>query len=211
MIPLSKRYLPHVSLALLLTLFPVVLHSYVELNRDDCVPAQEILALCDKNIDVEVTGRRLKNLFGEVESCGGHLPGPSDSPSLDYWVLRSYDPKALYHLPETGFVRGAAPSRRTTEELSSHYGPVPVHRAYYNDSDGDIYVAYVLIYNSEPIANPYLAQILSFPKQLLTGTSPMNLLFVTGRGPRGTLAQMEEQGALWLLDSLGRYRSLCRN
>ncbi len=169
----------------------------------------ELSVLCTGSFDAEAQGRRMKNLFGDVQWCAGTLSGSGDSPSLNCWIVRSYDAKKLYHLPEIGLVRGAAPSRRATEEIPWENGSVPVHRVYYHESDGDVYVAYILIYNSKPIGNPYIAQILSFPKQLVTGVAPMNLLFVSGRGPRGSLAGMQERGNRWLLESLRYYRSRC--
>ncbi len=149
--------------------------------------------------------------FGDVQWHAGVLADRDDSPSLDCWILRSYDPKKLYHLPEIGLLHGAAASRRAVDEVPWKDGTVPIHRVYYPDNDGDIYAAYLLIYNSQPVANPYLAQILSFPRQLLTGSAPMNLLFVSGKGPRGTLAVMEKKGNRWLVESLSYYRSLCGN
>ncbi len=122
--------------------------------------------------------------------------------------MRSYDPKKLYHLPDTGLVRGAAPSRRTTEWVSVGDERVPIHRAYYAQEEPAIFAAYLLIYNGEPVANPYLAQLASFPLQLVRGTSPMNLFFVSGRGPHGNLEQMEQVGIAWLMQSLERYRTL---
>ena len=124
--------------------------------------------------------------------------------------MRSFDAKKLYHLPEIGLVRGAAPSRRTTEGVSLGQERIPIHRAYYEQADSGIFVAYMLVYNSKPVANPYLAQVLSFPRQLVRGTAPMNLFFVTGRGASRELDEMEKNGIAWLVESLGRYRSLCR-
>ena len=210
MIPLSRRYLPHISIALLLTLIPVAVHSYAKLKDRDCVRPSELFSACNFEGDRESAGRRLNSLFGDVEWCGGILPGQGGGPPLDYWILRSYDPKKLYHLPETGFVRGPAPIERLTEWLQAGGEKVPVHRSYYPRTDGDIFVAYMLIYNSQPIGNPYLAQLLSFPRQLLRGTAPISLFFVSGRGPNGTLAGMEEVGISWLVESFARYRSLCR-
>jgi len=208
-IPLSRRYLPHISIALLLTLIPVAVHSYVKLKDDDCVRPSELFSACDFEGDRESTGRRLKGMFGDVDWCGGTLPGRDGGPALDYWILRSYDPKKVYHLPEIGFVRGAAPSARGTEWLQVGSEKVPVHRSYYPRTDVDVFVAYMLIYDSEPIGNPYIAQLLSFPRQLIRGTAPMNLFFVSGRGPAGTLTVMEQTGIPWLLESLRRYRLLC--
>lgn len=113
-ISLSKRCLLHITIALLLMLISVALHSYLKLHSNNYVPAQELFAWCNGNVETEATGCRLTSMFGEVEWCAGILSGHGDSPSLNYWILRSYDPKKLYHLPDTGFVRGAAASRRTT-------------------------------------------------------------------------------------------------
>ena len=189
----------------------MAVHSYANLKDEDCVQPSGLFAFCNFAGDRAVTGRRLKTMFGEVEWCGGTFPGKGGSrPALDYWILISYDAKKLYHLPETGLVRGAAPSDRVTEYLQAAGERIPIHRAYYPATDGDIFVAYMLIYNSQPVGNPYVAQLLSFPRQLVRGTAPINLFFVSGRGPGGTLARMEETGLSWLLESLERYRSLCR-
>ncbi len=192
-------------------LIPVIPHSYLKLKGNDCVSIQDLSALCAGKTDSETIGRRLTSIFGEVQWCAGILPSRDDTPALECWILRSYDPKKLYHLPEIGLVRDAAPNRRLTQYLKWENGAVPVHRAFYPDSGGDVYAAYMLIYNSEPVDNPYITQVLSFPKQLLAGVAPMSLFFVSGRGPQGTLARMEEQGTRWLLESLSLYRSLCQD
>ena len=208
MIPLSRRYLPQITIALLLTSIPVVVHSYIELTAADRVNFSDLCAISGSEQDRESTGRRLKDLFGQVEWCHGSLGTQIPSAPLDFWIMRSYDPKKLYHLPDTGLVRGAAPSRRTTEWVDLGDERVPIHRAYYAEEEPAVFAAYLLIYNGEPVANPYLAQLASFPLQLLRGTSPMNLLFVSGRGPRGSLEQMEQVGIAWLMQSLERYRTL---
>ena len=208
---LSNRYLRWIAAALLVALIPVIPHSYLKLKSNDCVSVQELCALCPGRMESESVGRRLAGQFGEVEWCAGTLPAEGNFPTLDCWILRSYDPKKLYHLPEIGLMRGAAPGRRLTQFLTWENRKVPLHRAFYPAGDGDVYVAYMLIYNSKPVDNPYITQILSFPKQLVTGVEPMNLFFVSGRGPRGSLAGMEERGNQWLIEALRFYHSLCKD
>jgi hypothetical protein len=189
-------------------LIPVVVHSYVNLTAEDGVKFSDLCAISGSDQDSESTGRHLKDLFGEVEWCHGSLGTLMPSAPADFWIMRSYDPKKLYHLPDTGLVRGAAPSQRTTEWVHLGDERVPIHRAYYAQEEPAVFAAYLLVYNGEPVGNPYLAQLASFPRQLVRGTSPMNLFFVSARGPHGNLEQMEQVGINWLLQSLERYRSL---
>ncbi len=70
-------------------------------------------------------------------------------------------------------------------------------------------MAYLLVYEDEPVSNPYVAQLKHAPLQMLRGSRPMTLFFVFGRSEPATLARAEQLAHAWLWGAWERYRSQC--
>jgi hypothetical protein len=72
-------------------------------------------------------------------------------------------------------------------------------------------VAYLLVYDSRPVSNPYLAQLLSAPLQLVRGRSPMWLFFISGQVEPDLKESAERAARAWLAAAWEHYGSVCRS
>ncbi|HTZ90039.1 MAG TPA: hypothetical protein VMA71_06855 [Alloacidobacterium sp.] len=95
------------------------------------------------------------------------------------------------------------------EWVRTDSGALPIHRAYYGGTDASILVAYLLVYRSSAIGNPYWAQLRAAPVELFSGRRPMTLFLVQARGSPGTLREMEKVEQEWLVSSWEKYGSAC--
>jgi hypothetical protein len=206
---LSLRYLCPLSACLLLALIPVVAHSYLQVEIDDCKAARAFLSgsapasHSGGGRDAWMRERFQSSQWGE----GSFF---RDGLRFDFSMIRSYDTKRLYHRPENSLVEHTLVVKsRGIEWLRADSGALPIHRAYYGDMDPAILVAYLLVYRSSPVANPYWPQLRAAPAELFSGRRPMTLFFVQARGSPGSLREMEEVEREWLLSSWEKYRSAC--
>jgi len=210
MTPLSRRYVPYILACLLPTLIPVLLHSYRGFQVDDCKnPSQLFPASSEGKTDEQPELWMHKEGKG-IQWDEGTYASDSSGLRLNFVIARSYDPKRLYHRPEIMFVPDTTPDRRRVEWLENPTEKLPIHRAYYEPGKPTIMVAYLLVYNSTPVASPYLAQITAFPFQLVGGSRPMTMFFISARGPTRDFEAMERSGRQWLLACWRRYCATCK-
>jgi len=151
--------------------------------------------------------------FETPEVSQSSLVAPGGQIAFDYTVVRSFDPSQVYYRPERKVLRKLDPERRVLQWIDTAEGRVPLHRAIYplgaSQRSVRTIAGYLLIYEGELVSNPYLAQILSAPGQLLRGRAPMTMLFAHGVVPVDQLDQAEAELRALLLDSLKRYREIC--
>ncbi len=208
MIRLSTRYVVPLSICLFVTLIPVVVHSYIRAQVEDCsnswafFPGPSHASLAERRRDDWMRDRFQSDQWheGSFFRVGARF---------DVSIIRSYDPKRLYHRPENSLVEHAVVKSRKVESVQADSGSLPIHRAYYEDSDPAILAAYVLVYRSAPIADPYWSQLRAAPVELFLGRRPMTLFFIQAHGPRSSLPQMEQVEREWLLTSWQKYCSAC--
>src|SRR5689334_18916616 len=107
---LSQRYIPYLALVSLPALLPVLVYSYgwvrLSSNQDPLPPCQSFPRRATQGLN----SRQMREIFQGEQWCQGDLEGV-----LRFSVIRSYDPKKLYHHPEVALLRSAAPDRRTVE------------------------------------------------------------------------------------------------
>jgi hypothetical protein len=186
----------------------VVVHSYLNLEIDDCKAAR---LLVPQSVPASDSSRKrdawMRDQFEASQWHEGSFV--KDGQRFDFSILRSYDAKRLYHHPENYFANRAFVRERRIEWVSTHSGAVPIHRVYYSDPNAAVLVAYLLVYRSSPVASPYWAQLRAAPVELFSGRTPMTLFLIQARGAPGTFPVMENVGREWLVSSLGNYRSAC--
>ena len=158
---LSQRFLWPLSVCFLVALVPVVVHSYFRLEVEDCNSISALLtqAVTPSPIagrDVEIRGRFLTSQWREGTF-------ESDDLRFTFSVIRSYDAKRLYHRPEDVLVEHMTVASQGLELLKTDWGSLPIHRAYYANTDPAIVVSYLLVYHSSPVASPYRAQLRAAP------------------------------------------------
>ena len=205
---LSLRYVRPLSVCLLLALIPVVVHSYIQIQIDDCkAPAALVLAFAPAS---DTGGSREAWMRKHFESSHWQEGSLSrDGLNFDFSIVRSYDVTRLYHRPESSLVEKAIVERREIEWVKTDSGALPIHWAYYGKTEPAILAAYLLVYRSSPIASPYWPHVRAAPSELFTGSRPMTLLLIQARGPRPSLPEMEEVEREWLLSAWDKYRSAC--
>ena len=211
MIEVSTRYVPHIVALVVIAAIPTLLHSLGRFDVDDCAAPEQLLAEPGPTFSA-ADRKRFDMSWGAGNWSAGQLPGGGER-DLSYVVARSFDPKAVYHWPESRVVWDVRPEQRGVEQVQSEGMRIPVHRAYY-EADGSaqresLVVAYLLVYHSRPVSNPYLAQILSGPVQVLTGRRPMWLFLVYGRVAPSERRAAEERAHDWLASAWERHRAAC--
>jgi hypothetical protein len=211
MISLSRRYALHAIALLLLPLSPVLIQTYGRYDTDDCAHVQALLGRGPIEGAEDPRGRWVKDLFSAVQWKEGSLPPGSSSAEFKTAVIRSYDAKKLYHHPESALVRGASLKSRGTEWIEVGGESIPIQRVYYDGADSATIVAFMLVYGSRPVGNPYVAQFTALGRELRRGRTPMTMFFISGRGPLSQEALMDEQAKKWLADSWQQYRAACLN
>jgi hypothetical protein len=215
LIELSTRYVPHILVLVLVAAIPTLLHSLGRFDVEDCASYAALLAPPDPDRAPlpSAVERSLDRSWGEGNWSTGTLPEGGRVGRLSYVIARSYDPKAVYHWPESRVIWEARPVERGLDEVESHGGRIPVHRAYYEPEGspprGFVVVAYLLVYHSRPVANPYLAQILSAPGEVVTGRRPMWLFLVHGRVGELQRREAEARAHEWLASAWESYRAAC--
>jgi hypothetical protein len=215
LIEVSARYIPHIAALALVAAVPTVLHSLGRFDVQDCAAPEAILAPPGPEVSPSDRKRFDRN-WGAGNWTAGSLPGGEDGEGgqrLEYVIARSFDPKAVYHWPESRVVWDVRPEQRGVERIEADGVRLPVHRAYYEAVDGSrretLVVAYLLVYHARPVGNPYLAQILSGPQQVVSGRRPMWLYLVHGRMGERERPAAEERAHAWLASAWQRHRSAC--
>jgi hypothetical protein len=203
---LSTRFAIPLLVIYGLAAVPVALHSFAEPRRDDC---ERPGALPRWESDAGERGRWLRERYGAFQWSEGSFE--AGQALFSHVYLRSYDVVQLLNRPENSIVQ-VIPDHRTLEWIETERGAVPIHRAIYesrSDRTTRTLAGYLLIFEGEPLARATFAQLLSAPRQLLLGRSPMTLLLIHGRAPREQYAEAEVELRVRLLEALQQYRDAC--
>jgi hypothetical protein len=211
LIDVSTRYVPHIVILVVIAAIPTLLHSLGRFDVDDCAAPEQILAPPVLPLS-PAERKRLDLAWGEGNWSLGTLPEIEGAGRLDYVIARSFDPKTVYHWPESRVIWDVRPEHRAVEEVQTAGVRIPVHRAYYepdNPSRESLVMTYLLVYHSRAVANPYLAQVLAGPREVVTGRRPMWLFLVYGRIPPSERREAEARARQWLVSAWERHRAAC--
>ncbi len=209
MVRLSDRYSSHVVALLLLSLCPVVIHSYAGLSADDC-QIDQLLAQAGPRLDGSGRDAWMIQHFNADKWQEGSLALGSGPATLKTAIIVSHDPKKLYHHPENRLIRGSV-DRRGTEWIRGDGEQIPIHLVYYDGSSPALFAAYLLVYDSRPVANPYVAPFAAFGTQLVRGRLPMTMFFISASGPTSDAGAMRQAMEQWLVEAWRQYRAACLN
>lgn len=211
MTPISNRYHAHLAVLFALTLVPILVHSYARVRRDDCANPAGLAELSEIRSPDAEHDREIRSRFDAEDWWTGPIaPRPSGT-KLEYAVVRSYNSKRLYYRPAHRLIEEATPQTTTIEWLAVEETMLPIHRPLYPRSrEGDQRtVAYIVVYEDEPVANGYLAQLKHAPEQLLRGSRPTTLFIVWGQSTPDRIEAIEERAREWLVDAWHNYRTVC--
>jgi len=198
-------------IAILLPAVVVMLFQQYGRSRvDDCADPSALIAL---DLALGTTGTREffeKHDGTRIQWTEGLIP--VDSPYIDplrFRILRSHNPKPLYRTP-TSFVR-----EKITEDWSelarvqADGVELPVHKIYGHDEEDVLFSAYLFIYDSRPVENPYTTQLRDVVGQLVSGGHPLTLVAISGN-VRGDRFQIADRAATdWLARFWKHYQAAC--
>jgi hypothetical protein len=184
---IAPRFAPALCLLAGLALVPTVIHSYagVRVADDRTVAAiPETLAGFPSTPSERSAswGQRRFESFDWMErrySADGH--------DVMLTVIRTYDPKSVYHHPELAIAYGTSFFRSEVVRFPGH-PTVPVHVLRADDAEVAQGAAalYVLHYGDEFVADPVMFQVRLAGALLFSGRRPMTVLFAqdaaAGRG-----------------------------
>lgn len=196
---ISTRLAPAAAFLLLLALLPTVLHSYRGVFHDDGIRPAQVPAVLDglPSTPEARRGNWGQRHFGTEEWFdrwygAGHR--------LRLTVVRTYDPKTVFHHPELAISYPQAMLGPAEQAHLPAGEPVRVLRG--TDQSRDL-VAYVLIVDGQAIADPYIEQARLALRMLVGGRRPMTLVYAQDRDPPAV--PLAQQPAVTLLASALRH------
>lgn len=212
---ISSRYALYI-LALLVLLTPfAMLHTFDLYLVDDCRDADLLSpdVTAWRSAEYVADSPDLRTRYLSYSAIGhrwaeGTVPVDGSKAHLDFVILRSYYPRRLYLRPAHSML--LRPIDRTYVEWTDDAGVrIPLHRAAFASDKGEDIAAWLLVFDSKAVANPYLTQLIDAPRQLFFGRPPMTLFFVSGKVPTRRYDEAEQAARHWLVDSFQRYQQTC--
>jgi hypothetical protein len=193
---LSTKYASATIVLLTLALVPTAIHGYLGRRIDDGLRAaavSETLAglrsMPGKRTDLWVDRR-----FDSTDWVERYY-GPGEH--LRLFVIRTYDPKRVYHHPELAVSYHEAKFRPGDVVRLAGAPDVPVHALHGQEGHADL-VLYALHYGDSFVRNPILFQLGLSGRLLFEGRRPMTLFYVHDSAPAAG-APVAEQPAARLL------------
>jgi len=195
---LSTRYAAATAVLLALALVPTAIHGYFNYRVDDGLRAAGVSGTLEGLMSRP--GPRsaawMEKRFETADWIDRYF-GPGER--LRLFVIRTYDPKTVYHHPELALSYGEAKFHPVEVVSLPQLPDVPVFVLRGLDSQPDL-AMYALHYDGAFVRHPILFQAGLSGRLLFQGRRPMTLLYVHDRAPaRG--APPSAQAAATLLAS----------
>lgn len=210
---LPTRYAPHIALLCALTLIPVVVHGYLGRRTDECLRPELFAPESRALAPLQDRAGFMRRHFGATRWREGRVQGDGPGPDLRYAIVRSHDPKLVYHRPDHVFLDGTPSGHRTDRTESPAGRALPVHRALYAPARAagrtQDFAAWILLYDGEAVANPVLAQLGAAWKLVFSGVAPMTLVMVYGQISPREQPPAEARALAFLGRTFDEYRRLC--
>lgn len=172
---ISSRFLPIVCALVGLTLVPTLIHSYSDSTVRDG-RATQMIPMSLAGYEGAPSGRNAtwgKRRFESDDWMERIYKSGGDEVKLS--VIRSYDPKSLYHHPELAVSYGPSWVRSEVKRFPQR-SEIPIHMLY---TDGGAVAMYVLHYDDRFVQDPIMFQLRTAGELLFSGRKPMTLFFVT--------------------------------
>jgi hypothetical protein len=210
MIPVSTRYAIPLSLILLPPLLISTFHLNFRSRVDDCALPGALYdtgRISGSQADPESLDRHSTDIIQWSEGLV-----PVDSPEvapLEFRIIRSHNPKPLYGYPKSYLREKIVVEWGEVQRVSSGDDELPIH-VLYGHTDYEITLgAYLFVYDSRPVENPYLTQLTGVFSHLLGGGHPLTLFTISGSA-RGPLFELTDETAkAWLVSAWEYYDSIC--
>ncbi len=195
-----------------LALVPVTLHSYLHVRSDDCANPQALVPAMSPGAVTPDRDAEIHRSFDVYQWREGKLAAGSGAPELSFAVIRSYDSKQLYYRGMTRLWPDVKAGEDTVEWLEADGAKLPIvsgRPAHARPRESQPLFKALLVYEGQPVANGWRAQLRAAPRQAFTGSRPMTLFAVRGSVPDEQREAMEKRANQWLLDSWRNYRLIC--
>lgn len=173
---ISTRFLSVVCALVGLTLVPTLIHSYAETEVRDGLSTQ-VISTSLAGYEGVPSGRNAtwgKRRFDSNDWMERKYTSNGDEIKLS--VIRSFDPKSLYHHPELAIAYGPSYVRSEVKRFAQR-PEIPVHMLY-TDKDGGTVAMYALEYDRGFVADPIRFQIRTAGELLFSRRKPMTIFFV---------------------------------
>ena len=207
----STRYAPQLAIVMLLAALPVVLHTYAEVESDECAAPERLVR---RSIVRPPSERRIAFIQGKFDTSAfreGRTKAEDGLSRMPWIVLRTHRARNLYYRIANRLLRKEPDSVRV-ESVEVGALTLPIRRVEYKPEPGSplgVQAAYLLVYDGEPVDNPYLSQFFAAPQRLFTGSQPMTVFFISGATARGRAEDVKERQTRWILEAWREYRTLC--
>lgn len=193
---ISPRYIPALCVLVLFALAPTWMHSYSGALEVDGLTSAAIPSVLGRYHGTATSRRATwgKRRFDSDDWIERTYADGAHEVRLT--VVRSYDPKTLYHHPELAVAYGPSFVAATIEQLPGR-PEIPVH-VLRPAPGADTVGLYVLRYEDRFVEDPISFQIRTAGELLFTRRRPMTLFFTTESNvPRdGTLDRLGSSAVL---------------
>jgi hypothetical protein len=131
--------------------------------------------------------------------------------TLDLYVVQASNPGVMYRPPDLQVIQGVAAARRTIEFVEHGGERLPIHRTHYDpyETRNVTLAGHLAVFDSRPVANPYLAELRAAPGQLLAGRKPVWVFFAHADAKRGAREVGERALREALASAWDEYRAAC--
>jgi hypothetical protein len=205
---MSTRYAAAVVLLLTLVLVPTVVHNYLGVRRDD---GRRAIQVADGLNGFPWTDRGTRGVQWAVRRFDSRdwaerAYAAPDGSTVRVSIVRTYDPKRVYHHPELAIAYGTELPDKSVVRMAS-MPDVPVHVLRGDSAAAPKMALYVLHYGDAFVENPLTFQFRLAGGLLVGGREPMTLIFVTCDDPRQQPLE-RSWGAQLLASAVERFRAL---
>ena len=194
----STRYAAATAVLVALALVPTAIHGYLGYRVDDGLRASGVPAVLETLASRPGTRNEgwMRRNFGTSDGIDRWY---GDGERLRLSVVRTYDPKAVYHHPELALSYRDAQFDPGERSALPRRPEVPVTVLHGLDRSGDL-VVYALHYGDQFVGNPVAFQLKLAASLLVRGRRPMTLFYVHDHAPAPT-SDLAQQPAMRLLEA----------
>ncbi len=211
MIEVSSRHALAIAILVVLATVPGFVHRGGRLLREDCRDPEALLRTDPVAARAAPSAPDALSDSPRTRLSVRRLPVADGAGHLDLYVLHAFNPGVMYRPPDLYVVKGIAATGRTIEFLEHRGERLPVHRTHYDpyDTRSVTLAGHLAVFDSKPVANPYLAELRAAPSQLLSGRKPVSVFFAHGEVKRGAREAGERALREALASAWDEYRAAC--
>lgn len=186
---IAHRYVPIVCVLLAVALVPTLIHSYSDNvladGRRAAALSTVLAGYTSSPSDRNATWGQRR--FGSDDWVERHYTRGANTVRLT--VVRSYDPKSLYHHPELAITYGEQFAGEEITHLPSR-PEMPIHTLVPAEQEEAV-ASYVLHYGNRFVDNPILFQIQTAGELLVSRRQPMTIFFaIANSGDRDAMNEV---------------------